>query len=272
MGLFGRRTKYRVTAPEGAVLPGRELALTLRATKVRPGTTLGTLYAEVEVHGRKETPVVQSEALAATSVAASVPVVRHEIVVDRALTEPEDAVEVKVFLPWTTPVVRVGPHRLISPVKIRVDHGYGETLVETEGLAFHDALFAAAAEVGWTYKRCEVWDVGGRTRSAEQRLWFSPGEEFETRGFKLAHVEVVGRAASETSGQLDVTVFGRKLGPGLFPLGRLDAVRLDAGDPDACVTALRAGLAEVVGRSGVPAGVDLEGPVVEALLRVLLRG
>jgi hypothetical protein len=273
MGLFRRNTKYRVMGPPTPALPGREFTVTLHATRVREGTTIATVYADVECSGRKDVAPTQGEGLQASSVSSYCRVTRREIDVKRTLARPEDTLELAVALPWWTPVVRVGEHRLMGTLpRVEIGYGYGRTDFETEAMPFHHALFAAAAELGWSYQRCQIWDVGGRKRPVEQQLWFTPGDGYEAKGFKLAHVEVVPIARSPESGDLQIAVFGRKLGPGLFPLGRLDAVPLTAEDPSACVAAVRTGLTEVIGRAGAPAGVELDGQVLEAVLRVLLRG
>lgn len=273
MGLFRRNTKYRVVGPPTPALPGREFTVTLHATRVREGTTIDTVHADVECSGRKDVVPTQGEGLQASSVSSYCRVTRREIEVNRTLARPEDTVELAVGLPWWTPVVRVGEHRLMGTLpRVEIGYGYGSADVETEALPFHHALFAVAGELGWSYKRGEIWDVGGRKRPVEQRLWFAPGDGYEARGFQLAHVEVVPIARSAESGDLRIAVFGRKLGPGIFPLGRLDAVPLTAEDPSACVAAVRTGLTEVIGGASAPPGVELDGQVLEAVIRVLLRG
>lgn len=274
MGLFRRNTKYRVEGPPTPVAPGHEFAVTLHASRVSDDTTIDTVYADVMCSGRKASAPTQSEALQASSVSSYLRVSRREIEVNRTLAQPEDSVELKVWLPWWAPVVRVGDQKLMgSPPYVKLGHlSYGQVGFESEALPFHHAMFEVADQLGWTYERCETWHVGGTKRPVEQQLWFSAGDDFEGQGFKLAHVEVVPIAGSEGSGDLQVTVYGRKLGPGLFPLGRLDRVPLTTADPTACTAALRSGLTDVIAGARIPGGVQLDGQVLETLVRVLLQG
>ena len=275
MGLFRRRTKYRVETPAGPVAPGQEMTVTLRASKVRDGTQLGQVVVDVRCSGKKEASGPQSEGLATTQVSTSVRWLRQEIEVGRTLAQPEDAVELTVRLPWWSPVVRVGAHELLGvttrPEVVVGRLDYGRAQIEVEALPFHHELFAVTDALGWRYQRCQVWDVGGTKRPAEQRLWFHPGDSGdEPKGFKIAHLEVVPVAAAADRGTVSVDVVARKLGVGLFSIGRLADVPL-TNEPAAAEAAIRSGLAQVIAGARTPDGSALDAQVLEALVRIVLR-